>query len=195
MQKVQQEQRLRENVVPFRARDGLQCNLVHVQGETEPHKGPVLLVHGAGVRANIFRAPVETNLVDYLSPMATTSGWRTGAPVSTCPPIPGPSTRPRSMTTPRRSRRWSKRQAGTRSRPDPLPGLHQLYDVGGRRAGAAGHHHREQRRLAAYHRAGFSGFKIERILPFVTPFTQYLNPQWGLHAHGFTARAIDLLWR
>ena len=29
-------------------------------------RGPVLLVHGAGVRANIFRAPVQTTIVDYL---------------------------------------------------------------------------------------------------------------------------------
>ncbi len=61
----QQEQRHREEIIPFRARDGLQCNLIHVQGKT-PHKGPVLLAHGAGVRANIFRAPVETTIVDYL---------------------------------------------------------------------------------------------------------------------------------
>ncbi len=66
MQEDRQEQRHREDVVPFRARDGFQCNLVHVQGETAPHKGPVLLVHGAGVRANIFRAPVKTTIVDYL---------------------------------------------------------------------------------------------------------------------------------
>ena len=37
-----------------------------MKGETAPHKGPVLLVHGAGVRANIFRAPVKTTIVDYL---------------------------------------------------------------------------------------------------------------------------------
>ena len=29
-------------------------------------KGPILPVHGAGVRANIFRAPVDTTLVDVL---------------------------------------------------------------------------------------------------------------------------------
>ena len=55
-----------EEVVPFTAGDGLQCNLIHVRGERMPHKGPVLLVHGAGVRANIFRAPVERTLVDMM---------------------------------------------------------------------------------------------------------------------------------
>ncbi len=56
----------RERRVPFRAGDGLELHLVHVQGHSEPTRGPVLLVHGAGVRAQIFRAPVETDVVDAL---------------------------------------------------------------------------------------------------------------------------------
>jgi len=55
-----------ERTVPFVAGDGFGCNLIHVRGTTEPTRGPVLLVHGAGVRANIFRAPVRTTLVDVL---------------------------------------------------------------------------------------------------------------------------------
>jgi pimeloyl-ACP methyl ester carboxylesterase len=55
-----------EEVVPFRAADGMECNLIHVQSSAAPTKGPVLLVHGAGVRANIFRSPVRTTLVDTL---------------------------------------------------------------------------------------------------------------------------------
>lgn len=58
--------RHRERTVPFTAGDGFQCNLIHVQGDRPPTKGPVLLVHGAGVRANIFRAPVRRNVVDLL---------------------------------------------------------------------------------------------------------------------------------
>jgi hypothetical protein len=56
----------REEVVSFTAGDGLECNLIHVTGKHAPAKGPVLLVHGAGVRANIYRAPTESNLVDVL---------------------------------------------------------------------------------------------------------------------------------
>src|SRR5579862_1936239 len=56
----------REEIIPFIAKDGFACNLIHVQGPTPPTKGPVVLVHGAGVRANLFRAPVETTIVDYL---------------------------------------------------------------------------------------------------------------------------------
>lgn len=57
---------LREEVVPFVAGDGLPLNLVHVRGEHEPTRGSVILVHGAGVRANVFRAPVSTTIVDVL---------------------------------------------------------------------------------------------------------------------------------
>jgi pimeloyl-ACP methyl ester carboxylesterase len=56
----------RDRLVPFTARDGLACNLIHVEGERTPDKGPVLLVHGAGVRANIFRAPVKETIIDLL---------------------------------------------------------------------------------------------------------------------------------
>jgi pimeloyl-ACP methyl ester carboxylesterase len=55
-----------EEVIPFKSGDGFDCHLIHVQGRTPPTMGPVLLVHGAGVRANIFRAPVPVNIVDYL---------------------------------------------------------------------------------------------------------------------------------
>jgi hypothetical protein len=55
-----------ERVVPFTAGDGMELNLVNVTGRHPPAKGPVLLVHGAGVRANIFRAPTRRTLIDVL---------------------------------------------------------------------------------------------------------------------------------
>jgi hypothetical protein len=58
--------RYRERIVPFTAGDGMALNLIHLQGDTPPTQGPVILVHGAGVRANIFRAPVKTGIVDLL---------------------------------------------------------------------------------------------------------------------------------
>ncbi|KVU66444.1 esterase [Burkholderia ubonensis] len=56
----------KEEVVAFRADDGHGCNLVHVLGAGRPTKPPVLLVHGAGVRANIFRPPNNTTFIDAL---------------------------------------------------------------------------------------------------------------------------------
>jgi pimeloyl-ACP methyl ester carboxylesterase len=55
-----------DEIVPFTTGDGMAANLVHVVDATPPTRGPVLLVHGAGVRANIFRAPVASTLVDVL---------------------------------------------------------------------------------------------------------------------------------
>lgn len=55
----------------FRADDGLPLTLIRVRGTTDPTKGPVLLVHGAGVRAELFRPPVPTTIVDAL----IADGW------------------------------------------------------------------------------------------------------------------------
>lgn len=55
-----------ERVVPFTSADGVECNVINVRGASAPAKPPVLLVHGAGVRANIFRAPSKRTLVDAL---------------------------------------------------------------------------------------------------------------------------------
>lgn len=56
--------------VEFSAGDGLRLNLKHAiynrPGALPPSKGPVLLVHGAGVRADIFSPPVETTFVEFL---------------------------------------------------------------------------------------------------------------------------------
>lgn len=59
-------QQLNETIVPFTTADGFELNLVHIEGPEKPTKGPVLLVHGAGVRAHIFRPPLKQTLVDML---------------------------------------------------------------------------------------------------------------------------------
>ena len=55
----------------FRAGDGLPLTLIRVRGEKEPTKPPVMLVHGAGVRAELFRPPVRRTIVDAL----VADGW------------------------------------------------------------------------------------------------------------------------
>ena len=55
-----------ERVVPFQAGDGMALNLIHIQGPKPPTRMPILLIHGAGVRANLFRAPIERTIVDAL---------------------------------------------------------------------------------------------------------------------------------
>lgn len=57
----------REEVVPLPVADGVPCNLVHVIGPRAPARGPVLLVHGVGVRTEIWRPPTEApTLVEAL---------------------------------------------------------------------------------------------------------------------------------
>lgn len=56
----------RTEVVPIAALDGTPLTLLHVRGRHEPTRGPVLLVHGAGVRAELFRPPTPRTVVDAL---------------------------------------------------------------------------------------------------------------------------------
>jgi hypothetical protein len=58
-------------IIPFTAADGMPLNLHHVVADTPAPKGPILLVHGAGVRADIFRAPEPVNVVTAL----VSDGW------------------------------------------------------------------------------------------------------------------------
>jgi len=52
--------------IPLLAGDGRMLRLVRVHGPKPPHEGPVLLVHGAGVRSNLFRPPTRETLVSRL---------------------------------------------------------------------------------------------------------------------------------
>jgi len=53
-----------ERVVPFTAGDGKELNLINVRGTGD--RGPVMLSHGAGVRADLFRPQTQRNFVDVL---------------------------------------------------------------------------------------------------------------------------------
>ncbi|MGH7985150.1 MAG: esterase [Candidatus Binataceae bacterium] len=55
-----------EETVPFTAGDGMRLNLIHIRGQMPPTRGPVIVVHGAGVRANLFRPPIATTFVQAL---------------------------------------------------------------------------------------------------------------------------------
>jgi pimeloyl-ACP methyl ester carboxylesterase len=55
-----------DEVFPFQTADGIECNVTHVTGPKAPTKGPVLLVHGVGVRTEIWRPPTPRTLVEAL---------------------------------------------------------------------------------------------------------------------------------
>ena len=51
----------------MRTDDGRDLTVHHIRGAAEPTKGPVLLQHGTGVRANLFYgSPMERSIVDVL---------------------------------------------------------------------------------------------------------------------------------
>ncbi|MGH8867343.1 MAG: esterase [Actinomycetes bacterium] len=60
--------RHRTTIHPFTALDGVPLTLVHVtRGDGRPPtRGPVMLVHGSGVRAELFRPPIGRTFVDAL---------------------------------------------------------------------------------------------------------------------------------
>jgi hypothetical protein len=59
--------RLRRRVLRVRTEDGRNLTVHHIRGEAEPTEGPVLLLHGTGVRAELFYgAPIPRSIVDAL---------------------------------------------------------------------------------------------------------------------------------
>ena len=54
-------------IFPFNSRDGFSCNLWRLKSSNAITKEPVLLIHGAGVRSNVFNPPNQKNLLHILA--------------------------------------------------------------------------------------------------------------------------------
>ncbi|MDX1530275.1 MAG: alpha/beta fold hydrolase [Rhodothermales bacterium] len=191
---------LRERVVPFTAGDGMALNLVHVRAEAAPTKGPVLLVHGAGVRADIFRAPTRENLVEYLARRGYDvwlENWRASIDL---PP-----------------NEWTLDQA---ARYDHPSAVEKVVEETGAESVQAVIHCQGSTGFMLSAVAGlvpqvrtvvsnavslhpvvpkWSEFKLKRVMPVVGKATAYLNPQWDEHEASWIGRALfraaDLLHR
>jgi pimeloyl-ACP methyl ester carboxylesterase len=187
--------RYQERVVDFRAGDGFACNLINVRGAaTAPTKGPVMLVHGAGVRANIFRAPVRQNFVDYLVQEGYDvwlENWRASIDL---PP-----------------NRWTLDQAALYDHPAAVQTV--LRETGADSVQAVIHCQGScsfmmsavaglvpQVRSIVTNAVSlhpvvprFSRFKMRFAMPLVARLVDYLNPQWGLRATTPTAKAIKAI--
>ncbi|HEU4492826.1 MAG TPA: alpha/beta fold hydrolase [Rubrobacteraceae bacterium] len=183
-----------EEVVPFRAADGMECNLIHVQSNAAPTKGPVLLVHGAGVRANIFRSPVRTTLVDTLVQEGYDvwlENWRA------------------SIDLPPNS--WTLDQAAVYDHPKAVQ---TVVEQTGADEIQAVIHCQGSTSFMMSAVAGlvpevktvvanavtlhpvipeWSRFKITYLTPTVGRLLDYLNPQWGLYSPTTMSRLITLL--
>lgn len=183
-----------ERVVPFTAGDGFQCNVINVKGETPPTKGPVLLVHGAGVRANVFRAPVETTFVNYLIDHGYDvwlENWR--ASIDFPPNL------------------WTLDQVAVYDHPNAVKTV--INETGADEVKAVIHCQGSTSftmsamagllpqvktivtNAVSLHPVvpGFSGMKLQFAVPAIGLMTDYLDPQWGIHAPTFAAKVISLI--
>jgi len=187
---------LRDRVVPFSTRDGFQCNVINVRGEKVPTKPPVLLVHGAGVRANIFRAPVEVSLVDYLVSAGFDvwlENWR--ASIEFAP------------------NRWNLDKAAINDHPAAVETV--VRETGAEKIKAVIHCQGSTSFMMSA-LAGlvpkvdtivsnavslhtvvptWSKLKLTYALPLLTQVTDYLNPQWGREAPTLAAKLVALIVR
>lgn len=182
---------LRTTTVPFTATDGHALNLLHVEGPTAPTRPPVLLVHGAGVRANIFRAPVKRSIVDVLIERGHDvwlENWRASIDVE-------PSN-------------WDLDQAAVHDHPAAVK---TVVDLTGASSINAIIHCQGSTSFAMSAVAGlvpevktivsnavslhpvvpkFSNFKSLVMLPVVRRMTDHLDPSWGLDAPDTFAKAV-----
>lgn len=183
-----------DEIVPFTTDDGRACNLVHVRGESTPTRGPVLLVHGAGVRANIFRPPLQPTFVDTLLDHGYDvwlENWR--ASIDFTP------------------NEWTLDQAALYDHP---AAVRTVLQASGASTLKAVIHCQGSTSFMMAALAGLlpqvttivsnavslhpivpwvSRQKARFAVPLVSAMTTYLNPQWGEHAQGFVPRLLRAL--
>lgn len=183
-----------ETIIPFTAGDGLKLNLINIKNPHDVSKGPVILVHGAGVRANIFRAPVAKTIVDALIEQGYDvwlENWRASIDF--------------------RPKEWTLDQAAIFDHPYAVK---KILEVTGASQLKAIVHCQGSTSFTMSLVAGllpqvttvvsnavslhpvvptWSKFKLYYMLPLVKLMTHYLNPQWGLKAPTFSAKIINTI--
>ncbi|ELS02364.1 hypothetical protein Xen7305DRAFT_00020780 [Xenococcus sp. PCC 7305] len=192
MLEVNPNKNIKETIFPFTTQDGIECNLIRVQGANPPDKAPVLLVHGAGVRANIFRAPVETDIVDYLVARGYDvwlENWRASIDV--------------------KPNRWTLDRAAIYDHPQAVKTI--VSETGWDKIKAIVHCQGSTSFMMSAV-AGLvpevetiisnavslhtivptgSAIKIKAALPLVKPLSDHLDPQWGLDPKSPAAKLIS----
>lgn len=162
------------------AGDGLPLTLLRVRGRHDPTREPVLLVHGAGVRAEIFRPPTSRTLVDALLDAGWDVwllNWRASIDLD---PVP-----------------WTLDDAAAHDHPAAVryisrftgsPALRAIIHCQGSTsfamAAAAGLLPEVTTIVSnavSFHPVvpAFSRVKLRVLRPLLGPLTPYLNPAWG----------------
>lgn len=177
--------------IGFSTADGRNLNLLHVTGERPATRGPVILVHGAGVRAEIFRPPTDETLVDALVAAGYDvwlENWRASIDVTPSP--------------------WTLDEAAVYDHPAAVAMV--LERTGADQLDAIVHCQGStsfvmstvagllpQVRTVISNAVSlhpivpeFSRVKIRYLAPVVSRLTPYLNPAWGLGAPDLVAKAI-----
>ncbi len=176
---------------PFTARDGFACNLQRAEGWQGATKGPVLLVHGAGVRGNIFNPPNDKNLVQVLREEGYDvwlENWRGSIE---CPPnewdidIVADNDHPAAveevcrLTGAQTIKAIIHCQGSTSFALSAIKGLVPQVDTIVSNA-------------VSMHPVvpGWSAFKLKAFVPMLGPLTHYLNPHWGDEAPNLFAKVL-----
>jgi hypothetical protein len=178
------------------AGDGRRLTLLHATGERAPTRGPVLLAHGAGVRANIFMPPVQTTFVDSLLDAGYDvwlENWRASIDLPAC--------------------EWTLDDAAVHDHP---AAVREVLRQSGADTLQAVVHCQGSTSFAMAAVAGLlpevttivsnavslhpviprvSKAKIRLATPVIARLTPYLNPQWGRDAPGAVAAAFRTLVR
>ena len=185
------------DIVPFTALDGVKLNFWRYR-HSNHSKGPVMLVHGAGVRANLFCPPNETNLVKMLAAEGYDvwlENWRA------------------SIEFP--ANEWDLDQAGLNDHP---AAVQKICEVTGYKQIKVIIHCQGStsfiisvvlglvpqvstiitNAVSLHPRVpGFSKIKLSYFVPPVKLLTTYLNPHWGIFAPTLLAKffkAFVRLW-
>lgn len=181
--------------IPFQTDDGLTCNLKHLTG-TAPTKGPVLLVHGAGVSGNIFDPPTPRNLITMLKEAGYDvwlENWRGSIEVAPNPwdldqaalyDHPVAVRKVVELTQREKVKAIIHCQGSTSFMISAMLGLVPQVDLIISNA-------------VSLHPVvpSYSVFKLNVFVPVVRLFFGYLNPQWGLVAPGFKEKLLRVIVR
>lgn len=177
----------------FDAYDGFKCNLKRLANHT-PTKCPVMLVHGAGVRGNIFNPPNENNLITMLAMEGYDvwlENWR--------------------GSIEHEPNHWDLDQVALNDHPAAIK---KIVEITGEKELKAIIHCQGSTSFMISAVLGlvpevktiisnavslhpvvpkYSEIKLDYYLPFVKLLFEYLNPAWGLHAPDIKSKFLRLL--